>query len=322
MLAMDKVTEYNEKNKIDGFNIALQTQTRLAEKVLSLKKTYGITPFIIIVMVGDNLASKIYVRKKLELAEKLGIKAELRHFPVSIKEAELLDEIVKINNDKNIHGVIVQMPLPSHISQFNVLLAIEPTKDLDGLNQFNIGLLNFYKFLPYSIGEVLSDDDLSKFKRLGKTLPFIPCTPLGCIHLLQIVFDNGLQDVSGKCAVIIGNSNLVGKPMMRLLSQCGATTTTIHSRSKNFQPIIQNANIIISATGVNQLLKNIKPDAVLIDVGIHAIEGSGKITGDLDYYNLSKTNKITPVPRGVGPMTVASLMVNAYLSAVKAIKDG
>ena len=321
MLEMVKVTEYNEKNKIDGFNIALQIQTRLAEKILSLKKTYGITPSIIIVMVGDNPASKIYVQKKLELANKLGIKAELRHFPTSIKEVDLLDEIMKINNDNSIHGVIVQMPLPSHISQFNVLLAIEPTKDLDGLNQFNIGLLNFYKFLPYSIGEMLVDDDnLRKFKQLGKTLPFIPCTPLGCIHLLQIVFDNDLQNISGKNAVIIGNSNLVGKPMMRLLSQCGATTTTIHSRSQNFSSILQNADIIVSATGVGQTLKHLKPEAVLIDVGIHFIEGSDKITGDLDYYDLSKTNKITPVPKGVGPMTVVSLMVNAYLSAIKTIK--
>ena len=312
--------EYNEKNKIDGLNIALQLQKSLAEKVSLLKSSHGIIPSIAIVMVGENLASKIYVKKKLELADKLGIKAELRHFPESIAETDLLNEIVKINHDNGIHGMIVQMPLPSHISQFNVLLEIDPTKDLDGLNQFNIGLLNFYKFLPYSIGEVLNDDNLRKFKQLGKTLPFIPCTPLGCIHLLQNVFDNDLKQISGKNAVVLGNSNLVGKPMMRLLSECGATATTIHSRSANFQPVIQNADIIVSATGARQMLRNVKPEAVLIDVGIHTINGSTKITGDLDYLSLISTNRITPVPKGVGPMTVASLMVNAHLSAIKAIK--
>jgi methylenetetrahydrofolate dehydrogenase (NADP+)/methenyltetrahydrofolate cyclohydrolase len=176
--------------------------------------------------------------------------------------------------------------------------------------------------VPYSIDEVLSLDFNStekrnKFHQLGKTLPFVPCTPLGCLHLIQKTESENGEDIIGKNAVIFGNSNLVSKPMARLLLQSGATTTTLHSRSKNFDNIVENADIVVSATGKKQELKNIKKSAILIDVGIHKISGQDGIFGDLDFQEIVKTNRITPVPKGVGPMTVATLMVNGYLSALK-----
>ena len=313
-----------EKNKIDGLGIALDIRKRLAVKVEELHNTFGICPKIAIVLVGHHEPSEIYVKQKQKVAGSVGIDAKIIRFEENIKEKDLLQEINILNNDNDIHGMIVQLPLPSGIDAEKVLLTISPTKDIDGLHPLNAGLLHSSKLVPYSIDEVLSLDfnnteKRNKFQQLGKTLPFVPCTPLGCLHLIQKTFSESNEDVVGKNAVIFGNSNLVSKPMARLLLQSGATTTTLQSRIKNFDYIFENADIIVSATGKRQQLKNIKDGAILIDIGIHKISGQDGIFGDLNFQEIVKTNRITPVPKGVGPMTVASLMVNSFLSVLRKI---
>ncbi len=311
-----------EKNKIDGLGFAVEIRKKLAVELSEFNKKFGIKPKIAIVLVGNNTASEIYVRQKMKIASEVGIVAELKRFSDDIKEKALIEEVEKVNENDEICGMIVQMPLPQHIDASKVLLHILPQKDIDGLHPFNAGLLTCSKNVPYKINEVFEDnvdEKIDKFKELGKTIPFIPCTPLGCLHLIEETLLKNGEKIEGKNAVIFGNSNLVSKPMARLLLQAGATTTTLHSRSKNFDNIVENADIIVSATGKKQELKNIKKSAILIDVGIHKISGQDGIFGDLDFQEIVKTNRITPVPKGVGPMTVASLMVNAFLSALKNI---
>jgi len=312
-----------EKNKIDGAGYSKEINDRLYFLIKNLKDEKNIIPTISVIMVGDNTASEIYVRNKIKLSSKLGINANLIRYDNNISEASLIEEIVLLNNNNNIHGIMVQLPLPEHINKDAVLLAISPEKDIDGLHPFNAGLLHCSKKTPYSIEAVL-DNNLensfcNKIKQMGKTIPFIPCTPLGCLYLIKKTLKKKNEEIIGKNAVIFGNSNLVSKPMARLLLQEGASITTLHSKSQNYQYIISNADIIVSATGCFQDLKNIKKTAILIDVGIRQDSSKNSITGDLNFDKLVKTNNITPVPKGVGPMTISSLMVNSYLSAIKNI---
>ena len=312
----------NKDNIIDGLGISKDVCKALS--CLIQKK--NIRPSTAIVMVGDNPASKIYVHKKIKKGAEIGIETKLFHFEANITENELISEIKKINNDKSIHGLIVQLPLPEHIDTQKILLSIDPKKDLDGLNQLNIGLFHSFKFVPYALEDVLEDKlETSTIKQLGEFVPFIPCTPLGCLHLISKTL-GGFENIAGKNSVVIGKSTLVGSPMARLLLQSGATTTIAHSRSKDFSVALENADIIVSATGSEQDLFGIKPkeNAILIDVGIRCIESSNddgeKVVhtcGDMDYKTLSQNNKITPVPKGVGPMTVACLMVNSYLACLR-----
>ena len=318
-----------EEHIINGFEIATQVENSLVLCVSLLKQKFNISPNIAIIMIGHYQPSEIYVKKKIEMANKLGIETVLKRFEENITENELLKEIDLINNNNYIDGLIVQMPLPEHINISNVLLKISPTKDLDGLNPFNAGLLHSSKAVPYEIEDILSNGmnnieiNFDLAKTLGNKTPFIPCTPIGCLHLIKTIYKKINQEIVGKNAVIIGNSNLVSKPMARLLLQCGATTTTLHSKSKNVDYFLKNADIIVSATGKKQILKKIKKNAILIDVGIRKRDENeitklckSKIIGDLDFERIVKCNYITPVPKGVGPMTVICLMLNSYLSAL------
>ena len=320
-------------NKIDGLAYAKAINSVCAEFVDWLGKKYNYTPCFAIVMVGNNTASEIYVRNKIKLAEKIGINVRLIRLDKNISEAEVIDCVQNLNQNKQIHGIIMQLHLPQHIDVNAVLAAISPFKDLDGLTPLNVGLLHASKYVPYTIDESLqmfmylkNNEQPSKdynnilYKKiynLGYNVPFIPCTALGCLYLLQHTLQKQHDDLVGKNVIIFGNSNLVSKPLARLLLQSGATTTTIHSRSQNYQPILSNADIIISATGRRQDVNHIKKNAILIDVGIRKIVEKNIITGDLDFLSLVKTNRITPVPKGVGPMTVSSLMLNAVLATLR-----
>ena len=327
--------EHTNDNKIDGLRYAQHIHEIIKQYVRILQTQYHFIPQFTIIMVGNHPASEIYVKNKLKLAERLNINAQLLRFNENITENQLIDKILNINHNNDTHGIILQLPLPLHIDQQKALSCISPTKDLDGLTPLNIGLLHASKDVPYSISEVLqfmqntinnqssvvslnAKDFVNKINNLGITTPFIPCTPLGCHYLIEATFNTNKEKIVGKNAVVIGNSNLVSKPMARLLLQSGATVTTLHSKSRNIQHIIDNADIIVSATGHSQALTNIKRNAILIDVGIRTNTQSNGVVGDLDYQLLSKTNKITPVPKGVGPMTVATLMLNSVLAGLKA----
>ena len=306
---------FEEENKIDGAKYAIEIRQKIAENIVR----YGIKPRIAVILVGNFAPSEIYVRNKMIVATKLGIQVDLIRFNETITEEELIKEIQVLNNNINIHGMIIQMPLPSGINSFNVLMYVSPEKDIDGLHPYNAGLLHYSKDVPYRIEDVLNNDFENikqQSKMIGRTLPFVSCTPLGCLHLIEQVYKKTNQSIIGKSAVVIGNSNLVGKPMARLLLQSGATTTTLHSKSMNIDYIIKNADIIVSATGAGYNLGKIKEDAILIDVAIRK-DNDGNILGDLNYKEIVKTNKITPVPKGVGPMTIASLMLNSYIAGIK-----
>ena len=299
------------ENTID----CIKYSDEIRERLRYLINKFNIQPNIAVVMVGNNPASEIYVRNKVKVANTLGIKVDVVRFSASISESVLCEKIRELNKQSFIDGIIVQLPLPDKISKDNILREIDPKKDLDGLHPLNIGLLHSFKEVPYTIDEFLKtyEDFIKKVSFLGNKIPYIPCTPLGCLHVISRTLRNHIK---GKNAVIFGNSNLVSKPMARLLLQSGATTTTLHSKSKDYLHVIKNADIIVSATGKEQKninLKNIKKDAILIDVGIRANKNNG-IVGDLDFYKLSKTNKITPVPKGIGPMTITSLMLNSYIA--------
>lgn len=299
------------ENTID----CIKYSNEIRERLRYLINKFNIQPNIAVVMVGNNPASEIYVRNKVKVANTLGIKVDVVRFSASISESILCEKIRELNKQNFIDGIIVQLPLPDKISKDNILREIDPKKDLDGLHPLNIGLLHSFKEVPYTIDEFLKtyEDFIKKVSFLGNKIPYIPCTPLGCLHVISRTLRNHIK---GKNAVIFGNSNLVSKPMARLLLQSGATTTTLHSKSKDYLHVIKNADIIVSATGKEQKninLKNIKKDAILIDVGIRANKNNG-IVGDLDFYKLSKTNKITPVPKGIGPMTITSLMLNSYIA--------
>ena len=317
----------SNNNIIDGLGYSKIIKKNITQLNNQLKEKYNICSQIAIILVGNNIASEIYVRNKIKLANEIGIIANVIRFNIDITEEEILKQIENINNNNDIDGVIVQLPLPTHINKDKLLLSISPRKDIDGLNPFNVGLLTNSSNVPYKIDEILkfnsvNDDFVNKFSKLGKTIPFIPCTPLGCLYLIEETLKKMNNDIVGKNAVIIGNSNLVSKPMARVLLQSGATTTTLHSKSIDKEYFLSHADIIVSATGKKQELKNIKPNAILIDIGIRQKENEkDKITGDLDFYTIVKTNMITPVPRGVGPMTVISLMINAILSSIKRLSN-
>lgn len=299
----------------------IKYSTEIREKIFFFIKMLKIQPHIAILMVGNDPASEIYVRNKVKVAKTLNIVADVIRFDEKVSKDELHKKIRCLNEDKKIDGIIVQLPLPLHISKDNLLLEIDPTKDLDGLNPFNIGLLHSLKEVPYTIDKIFDVlNDVNKkefFKNIGKTIPFIPCTPLGCLHIIDRVLQLKKESIVGKKVIVFGNSNLVSKPMARLLLQSGATVTTLHSRSKDYEYIMKKTDIIISATGKEQKVindKNININTILIDIGIRP--GENGITGDLDFKSLSKTNIITPVPKGIGPMTISSLMLNALIASL------
>ena len=241
-------------------------------------------PTLVVILVGDNPASKIYVNNKKKMAEKVGINSEVINYPANITEQELLNKIEELNNDKNVTAILVQLPLPAHISKENVMNTILPSKDVDG-------------FTPYNFGKLFS----------GETPTVYPCTPKGIILLL----DEYNIPIEGKHVVIVGRSNIVGRPLSQMLLNRNATVTVCHSYTKNLSEITKTADILISAAG-KKIIEGemLKSSCVIVDVGIFKDE-NGKTRGDVDFDSASKVaSYISPVPGGVGPMTIASLMLN------------
>ena len=255
-------------------------------------------PCLTVILVGDNPASKIYVKNKILIAKKIDIESREILLGSDVTEDELIHHISILNNDPNVDGILVQLPLPKHISEKKIINLISPSKDVDG-------------FHPKNFGKLFMGDP-----------KFIPCTPLGCLYMLK----HEIEDIKGKNAVIIGRSNIVGKPMASLLLSSDCSVTIIHSKSKNIEIHTRKADILIVAVGIPQMIdeKFIKPDAIVIDVGINRLESKnnanssnkGILVGDVKFENVLKiAKKITPVPGGVGPMTIACLMHNTVKAA-------
>lgn len=261
---------------------------KLRDKILEdlrikLEK-FSVKPTLVVILVGENPASKIYVNNKKKTAEKLGINSEVINYPSNISETELLEKIDELNNNKSVTAILVQLPLPEHISKENVMNKILPEKDVDG-------------FTPYNFGKLFS----------GEVPTVYPCTPKGILLLLD---EYGI-DPAGQHVVIVGRSNIVGRPLSQMMLNRNATVTVCHSKTKNLEQIIKTADILISAVGKNIIEgKMLKSDCVVVDVGIFKDE-NGKTRGDVDFERASQiASYISPVPGGVGPMTIASLMLN------------
>lgn len=268
---------------------------KLRDKIFESLKTeldkMSEKPTLAVILVGENPASQIYVRNKKKTAEKLGINSLSIEYPADISENELLSKIQELNNDKNITAILVQLPLPEHINKNKIIDAILPQKDVDGLT-------------PYNLGKLFSGEE-----------PYVyPCTPKGILLLL----DEYNIELDGKNVVVVGRSNLVGKPVAQMLLKRNATVTMCHSHTKNLSEITKTADIVVSAVGKNVIgEKMLKSNCVVIDVGIFRDE-NGKLSGDVDFENVSKISAyISPVPGGVGPMTIASLMLNTVELAKK-----
>ena len=257
---------------------------KIFEKLKSRIDSMTTKPSLAVILAGEDPSSQIYVNNKKKCAEKLGINSIVINYPENVSETELLEKIETLNNDKNVTAILVQLPLPNHINKFKIIDAISPQKDVDGLT-------------PYNSGKLFSGEE-----------PYVyPCTPRGILLLLD---EYGIE-LEGKHAVVIGRSNLVGKPIAQMLLKRNATVTTCHSKTKNLADITKTADILISAVGKKIVGENmLKNNCVVIDVGIFRDE-NGKISGDVDFDKVSQTaSYISPVPGGVGPMTIASLMLN------------
>lgn len=278
---------------INGKELAKKVRKELKEEVKELKAE-GINPKLAVVMVGNDPGSTVYVRNKSKACEKVGIEFEEFLFDSDTSEEKLLEVIQKLNSDNSIHGILLQSPVPKHININKAFRTILPEKDVDGFNPINVGNL--------SIGEDA----------------FISCTPYGIIKMLE---EYSIETV-GKNAVILGRSNIVGKPMIQCMLNKNSTVTVCHSKTKNIEEIIRNADIVIAAIGKPQFVKAdmVKDGAVIIDVGINRLE-DGTILGDVDYEKVAKkASYITPVPGGVGPMTIAMLLNNVVKAAKLQLK--
>ena len=274
---------------IDGKAIAKALRGELAAEVAQMKESSGITPGLAVVLVGEDPASKVYVRNKARASEEVGIRSVQHILPEQTTEAELLSLISELNADADIHGILVQLPLPIHINQATIIEAISPDKDADG-------------FHPYNMGRLLTG---------SPTLE--PCTPLGVMHLIETT---GL-DISGKDAIVVGRSNIVGKPVAVMLLGKNATVTLCHSKTAGLTEKIADADIVVAAIGRAEVIKGewIKEGATVIDVGMNR-NSDGKLCGDVEYAEaLKRAAHITPVPGGVGPMTIAMLLKNTVTAA-------
>ena len=268
---------------IDGKKEAANLREEIKNEILEIKKKTNKNPNLTVILIGDFTPSQIYVRNKEKNSTEVGITSNVIKYPKEVKEKEVLDKINELNNDKNISGILVQLPLPEQISKEKIINAIDPKKDVDGFNPINVGNL------------------ASGYKSI------IPCTPLGCLLLIKKVEKN----LSGKHAVIIGRSNLNGKPMAQLLLKENCTVTVVHSKTNNLQEECLKADILVAAVGVPNLVKKdwVKSSAIVIDVGINKV--GDKIVGDVNFEEIKDNIKaITPVPGGVGPMTIACLLKN------------
>lgn len=278
---------------IDGKALAQKMQAALAEKVAKLKAEKGIVPGLVVILVGDNPASQVYVRNKERSAIAAGFKSETVRLSDSTSEEELLELINKYNADDSFHGILVQLPLPAHINDKRILLAIDPKKDVDGFHPMNTGHL--WNGRPQ----------------------MVPCTPAGIMEMLR-EYDVELE---GKNAVIIGRSNIVGKPMAQLLLDKNATVTLTHSRTRHLAEVCRRADVLIVAIGQGHFVTKdfVKEGAVVIDVGMNR-DDNGKLIGDVKYDEVAPiASMITPVPGGVGPMTITMLMEQTYQAALRSV---
>ena len=281
---------------IDGKAFAEKLVGNVGVAVQGLSETHRFKPGLAVVLVGENPASEVYVKNKVRQTNNSGMVSIEHRLPEETSEEDLLSLVKDLNEDEKIDGILVQLPLPDHINENSIINSISPSKDVDGFSIPNVGLLS----------------------TSGKGL--IPCTPLGCLLLLK----DQLGDLTGKNAVIIGRSNIVGKPMAQLLIKESCTVTIAHSKTKNLENICRNADILVAAVGRPHFVKDdwVKDGAVVIDVGINRLppEGDkkGRLVGDVDFENVSKiASAITPVPGGVGPMTIACLLRNTVTAACK-----
>jgi len=273
---------------IDGNALSKQLRTDVAARVTALKAK-GVTPGLAVILVGDNPASQVYVRNKVKACEDTGMHSVLETWPATMTEAELLARVDAMNNDASIHGILVQLPLPAHMNAQRVIEAISPEKDVDGFHIASAGAL--MTGLP----------------------GFWPCTPYGCMKMLESIG----YELKGKHAVVIGRSNIVGKPMAMMLLQQNATVTICHSATKDLKAMTLQADVIVAAVGKRNVLTSdmVKPGAVVLDVGMNRND-EGKLCGDVDFASVKEVaGWITPVPGGVGPMTITMLMVNTLESA-------
>lgn len=270
-----------------GNQLAEEVKADLRQKVDALKEQGKRLPVLAVVLVGDNPASQSYVRSKANACISVGMENKTIVLDGDISQEALLEKVKELNADPNIDGILVQLPLPKHLDADSVIMAIDPNKDVDGLH-------------PVNAGNLLTGRD-----------GFVPCTPLGIMYMLKSV---GYEDLAGKTAVVCGRSNLVGKPVALLLQNQNATVTIVHSKTPHIEEICSQADILVVAMGKEKMVKAnwVKEGAVVIDVGINRME-NGKLCGDVDFEDVkAKTKGITPVPKGVGPMTVCMLLSNTY----------
>ncbi len=285
--------------RIDGKARAAELSEKITEETAALARDHGIKPGLAVVIIGEDPASQVYVRNKKRTAEACGFHSARHSLPADVSQEDVLDLVASLNEDAAIHGILVQLPLPGHLDEQRITQSIAPSKDVDGFHYINIGKLT-----------------------AGDTADaFVPCTPAGCMLMIE---DHLGTDLSGLSAVVIGRSNIVGKPMASLLLARNATVTITHSRTKDLPDVVRGADIVVAAVGRPHMVGGdwIKPGAVVIDVGINRVETEvdgekkSKLIGDVNYDEASEVAKaITPVPGGVGPMTITMLMANTLRSA-------
>jgi len=278
---------------INGKEIAAQVRAELKSEIQALKESSGVTPGLTVVLVGENPASVVYVRNKVKACEEVGIRSTQHKLPGTTTQAELLKLIKELNASKEVHGILVQLPLPKQINEEAILEEISPLKDVDG-------------FHPYNMGRLMIGNPLLQ-----------PCTPFGVMRLIE---STGI-DLAGKEAVVVGRSNIVGKPMAMMLLRRNATVTICHSKTKDLADRIAKADVVVAAVGRAEFVKGdwIKEGAVVIDVGINRT-AEGRLVGDVDFEGASeRAGYITPVPGGVGPMTIAMLLKNTVEAAKKSV---
>jgi len=284
---------------IDGKAFAADVRSQVADHVTRLKADHGLTPGLAVVLVGEDPASQVYVRSKGKMTVEVGMKSVEHRLDLDTAEADLLKLIDDLNNDPEIHGILVQLPLPKHLNEDLVINSIDPAKDVDGFHISNVGLLG-----------------------TGQK-SMVPCTPLGCLMMLRAHHGS----LSGLSAVVVGRSNIVGKPMAQLLLGDSCTVTIAHSRTKDLPGVVRAADIVVAAVGRPEMVPGdwIKPGATVIDVGINRIdapekgEGKTRLVGDCDYASCAEVaGAITPVPGGVGPMTIACLLANTVTACCRA----
>ena len=281
---------------IDGKAFAAGLRQRVAGEVSRIQSEHGFTPGLTVVLVGENPASQVYVRNKAKQTAETGMRSTKEELPVETSQEDLLALIAKLNADPEVNGILVQLPLPDQIDSAAVLAAIDPAKDVDGFHVVNVGLLS-----------------------TGSGKPLVPCTPLGCLMMLK----DHLGDLKGAEAVIVGRSNIVGKPMAQLLLGEHCTVTLAHSRTRDLPEVCRRADILVAAVGRPEMIQGdwVKPRATVIDVGINRVdagEGKSKLVGDVDFAAAAEVaGAITPVPGGVGPMTIACLLANSVTAACR-----